>query len=170
MDFTEVYNDGTIKVARSDHGWNVWARPATTTLLIRNGKIILIEDTKTGNDRWLWNCPGGMIEDGETSEQGAARECEEEVGLIPTNLEKFASIKTDFPDTFVDYYIGSNLVQGKRAPWVEAKLENVGNVKEYSWNELYQFAINYQLRDPRFVVAILLLSKQENLLKSHGLL
>lgn len=59
---------------------------------------------------------------------------------------------------------------GKRAPWVEAKLEDIGQVKEHTWDELYQFAINYQLRDPRLVVAILLLAKQTKLLQSYGLL
>lgn len=169
-EFKTVYDDGTIRVTRSEHGWGVWARPATTTLLVRDGKIILIEDKKTKNDRWLWNCPGGMIDTGETSEQGAARECEEEVGLIPTKLEKFATIETDFPDSYVDYYIGTGLKQGKQAPWVIAKLENIGNIKDHTREELYQFAINYQLRDPRLVVAVLLLAKQKDLLKSYGLI
>jgi len=169
-EYKEVYNDGTMRLTRSEHGWGLQMPPAATTLLVRNGKVILIEDKKTENDRWLWNCPGGMIEGDETTEQAAARECQEEVGLIPTKLEKFASIKTDFPNTYVDYFIGSELEQGKRAPWVEAGLENIGQVKEHTWDELYDFAINYQLRDPRFVVAILLLTKQPKLLKSYGLL
>ncbi len=170
MDFKEVYNDGTIKVTRSEHGWGLWARPAVSTLLVKDNRIVLIEDKKTEQDRWLWNCPGGMIEEGESSEQAAARECEEEVGLIPTKLEKFATVQTDFPDTSVDYYLGSELKQGLRASWVESKLEDIGNIKEHSWDELYQFALNYELRDPRLVVAILLLSKQEKLLKSYQLI
>lgn len=170
MDFKEVYNDGTIKVTRSEHGWGLWARPAVATLLVKDKKIVLIEDKKTEQDRWLWNCPGGMIEEGESSEQAAARECEEEVGLIPTKLEKFTTIQTDFPDTSVDYYIGSELEKGRRASWVESKLEDIGNIKEHSWDELYQFALNYELRDPRLVVAILLLSKQEKLLKFYQLI
>lgn len=170
MDYKEVYNDGTIRLTRSEHGWGMQMPPAATTLLVRDGKIILIEDKKTEQDRWLWNCPGGMIEPGETTEQAAARECEEEVGIIPMRLEKFASIETDFPYTYVDYYIGTELKEGKRAPWVEAKLENIGEVKEHTWEEVYQFAVNYQLRDPRFVVAILLLAKQTELLQSYGLI
>ena len=167
MDFKEVYNDGTIRVTRSEHGWGVRVRPAVATLLVRNRKIILIEDKKSEKDHWLWNCPGGMIEEVETSEQAAARECEEEVGLIPTKLEKFTTIKTDFPDTYVDYYIGTKLEQGKKANWIE---EDIGEIKEHTWDELYQFAVNYQLRDPRLIVAILLLAKQTELLQSHGLI
>lgn len=37
-------------------------------------------------DRDLWNFPGGMTELGETEEQAAIREVEEETGLIPKNL------------------------------------------------------------------------------------
>ncbi len=168
--YKEVYNDGTIRLTHSEHGWGMQMPPAATTLLVSNNKIILIEDKKTEKDRWFWDCPGGMVEAGETTEQAAARECEEETGFIPTTLEKFACIETDFPSTHVDYFIGSRLKQGKRAPWVEAKLENIGQIKEHTWKELYEFAINYQLRDPRFVVAVLLLSKQPELLKSYGLL
>ncbi len=112
--YKEVYNDGTIRLTHSEHGWGMQMPPAATTLLVSNNKIILIEDKKTEKDRWLWNCPGGMVEAGETTEQAAARECEEETGFIPTTLEKFASIETDFPSTYVDYFIGSRLKQGKR--------------------------------------------------------
>jgi 8-oxo-dGTP pyrophosphatase MutT (NUDIX family) len=168
--FKEVYNDGTIRLTRSEHGWGMQMPPAATTLLVRNGKIILIEDKKTEHDRWLWNCPGGMVENDETTEQAAARECEEETGIIPTKLDKFATIATDFPNTYVDYFIGSELIKGKKAPWVEAKQENIGQMREHTWDELYEFAKNYQLRDPRLVVAILLLAMQTDLLKSHGLI
>ena len=169
-EYREVYNDGTIRLIRSEHGWGMQMPPAATTLPVRNGKIILIQDKKTTNDRWLWNCPGGMVVANETTEQAASRECEEEIGIIPTKLEKFASIKTDFPATYVDYFIGSELREGKIAPWVEAKLENIGEMKEHTWEEIYEFAVNYQLRDPRFVVAVLLLSKQTELLRSYQLL
>jgi len=111
-----------------------------------------------------------MIEPGEATEQAAARECEEEVGLIPMKLEKFATVQTDFPDTFVDYYLGSELRDGQRAQWVIDRQEDIGSVKEHTWPELYEFAINYQLRDPRLVVAILLLAKQKELLRSYGLM
>lgn len=40
----------------------------------------------------------------------------------------------------------------------------------FLWAELYEFATNYQLRDPRFVVAILLLAKQTDLLKKYELI
>lgn len=171
MDFKEVYNDGTIKVSRSEHGWNVWARPAVATLMVEDGKIVLIEDKKTENDRWLWNVPGGMIEPGESSEDAARRECEEETSIIPEKIELFTSIDTDFPETRVDFYIGSNFKQGNFAPWIanNSGTENIGEIKKHSWSELYDFAINYKLRDPRLVIAILLLAQRKDILEKYNL-
>ncbi len=167
MTYKQVYDDGTIKLSRSEHGWHLWARPAVTTLLVRDGKIVVIHEKKDSTGRWVWNCPGGMIEQNETSEQAAARECEEEVGLIPQKLEKFTTVQTDFPDTFVDFYIGSDLKSGQKADWIE---EEIGKVQEQSWDEMYQMAINAKFNDPRLVVAILLLSNQQDILRKHELI
>lgn len=169
-EFKEVYNDGTMRLTRSEHGWGFEMPPAATTLLVRDGKVILIEDKKTDSDHWLWNAPGGMVEPREATEQAAVREAEEETGLIPARVELFASVPTDFPNTRVDYFIGSDLRQGEQAPWVKAKLENIGRIQEFTWPELYEFALNYQLRDPRFCVAILLLARQPKILQAYGLI
>jgi mutator protein MutT len=169
-EFREVYNDGTMRLLRSEHGWRFEMPPAATTLMVREGKLILIQDKKTDNDHWLWSFPGGMIEKGETTEQAAARECEEETGLIPTTLEMFASVPTDFPGTRVDYFIGSDLQQGQQAPWVATGSENIGLIQEFTWPEVYDFALHYQLRDPRLVVAVLLLANQPEVLKKYRLI
>jgi 8-oxo-dGTP pyrophosphatase MutT (NUDIX family) len=108
-----------------------------------------------------------MIEPGESSEEAAARECQEEVGLIPRKLYKFAAITTDFPDTFVDFYIGSDIISGTKANWAE---EKIGKIEHFTWPEIYQMAIDTKFDDPRLVVAILQLAKQEQLLKAHALI
>lgn len=166
MAYKQVYDDGTIKIERSEHGWHLLTRPAVTTLIVRNGKIIVIYEKKNSTGRWVWNCPGGMIEKGESSKQAAARECEEEIGVIPQRLEKFATIQTDFPDTHIDYYLGSELKQGQKANWVE---EKIGKVQERPWGEIYQMALNCEFNDPRLGAAILQLGKQLEILKDFGL-
>jgi mutator protein MutT len=167
MDYEQTYDDGTIKISRSKHGWHLWARPAVTTLLVKNSEIIVIHEQKNSTKRWIYNCPGGMIEPGETSKQAAARECEEEVGLVPRKLEKFATIQTDFPDTFVDFYIGSDIISGTKADWVE---ENIDKIEWHSWPDIYQMAVNTDFGDPRLVTALLQLAKQDSLLKAHALI
>lgn len=171
MDYKQVYDDGTVTLSRSDHGWHLVTRPAVTTLLVTEAnKIIVIKEKKDSTQRWVVNCPGGMIEPGEDSVRAAARECEEELGLIPTRLEKFTTIMTDFPDTFNDYYLGSDLEQGEKAPWIDQGSEEIEPPKEFSWPEVYEMAMNTEFSDPRLVVAILQLAKMPDVLLSFGLI
>lgn len=165
MNYNKVYDDGTIKIERSEYGWHLWTRPAVTVLLVRNNKIIAIHEKKDSTGRWVLNCPGGMIDEGELSEVAARREAEEEIGLIPQKLEKFTTIQTDFPDTYVDY-LGSDLKSCIKRSWSG---EEIDEIHEYTWSEIYQMALGCKFNDPRLVVAILQLSKNEDFLKSHGL-
>lgn len=170
-EYKNVYDDGTIKLDRSEHGWHLWTQPAVTVLLVtENHKIIVIKEKKSSTGRWVVNCPGGMIESSDaTSADAAAREAEEEVGLIPTRLEKFATVQTDFPDTYVDFYLGGDLRQGQKAPWVTAGEEEIESAQEYTWDEVYEMALATQFHDPRLCVAVLQLNRQPELLRSFGL-
>ena len=47
------------------------------------GKIILIRQYRYTIDRWIWELPAGSLKPGEDPDQAAARECEEEIGLVP---------------------------------------------------------------------------------------
>jgi ADP-ribose pyrophosphatase len=55
------------------------------------GQIILIRQYRASIGRETWELPAGGIESGETEEQAARRECEEEVGLVPNALERLGS-------------------------------------------------------------------------------
>lgn len=58
------------------------ARPvlAASVAAFRDGKVLLATRTKPPADQ-LWSLPGGKVEAGETLEQAALRELEEEVGV-----------------------------------------------------------------------------------------
>lgn len=53
---------------------------AASVAVFRDGKVLLATRTKPPADR-LWSLPGGKVEAGETLEQAALRELEEEVGV-----------------------------------------------------------------------------------------
>jgi len=52
------------------------------------GSIILIRQYRYTIDRWIWELPAGSLKRHEDPDQAAARECEEEIGLVPGKLTR----------------------------------------------------------------------------------
>jgi ADP-ribose pyrophosphatase len=55
------------------------------------GQVILIRQYRASIARETWELPAGGIEPGETEEQAARRECEEEAVLVPHALERLGA-------------------------------------------------------------------------------
>ena len=49
--------------------------------------VVLIRQYRYSLDRWIWELPAGSLDAGEDPAAAAARECEEEIGLIPGRVE-----------------------------------------------------------------------------------
>jgi ADP-ribose pyrophosphatase len=52
------------------------------------GSIILIRQYRYAIDRWIWELPAGTLKPGEDPAAAAARECEEEIGLVPGRVTR----------------------------------------------------------------------------------
>ncbi|MCX6744376.1 MAG: 8-oxo-dGTP diphosphatase [Candidatus Parcubacteria bacterium] len=67
----------------------------TTTLcyLLNNQNQVLLIMKKKGFGQGRWNGPGGKVKPGETPEQAAMREVEEETGYKPANLTNLGYIE-----------------------------------------------------------------------------
>jgi 8-oxo-dGTP pyrophosphatase MutT (NUDIX family) len=73
-------------------------RTATLCLLVKDDKICLgIKKRKLGKDKY--NGFGGMQEAGETVEQAALRELNEEAGVLAIDYQKVAEMYYHFPAT-----------------------------------------------------------------------
>ena len=57
-----------------------WPRAGASAVLFRGAAVLLVE-RGSGPSEGLWSLPGGSIEAGETAEEAARREVEEETGL-----------------------------------------------------------------------------------------
>jgi len=55
--------------------------------LVDSTHIVLIRQYRYALGRWIWELPAGSLEPGEDPVAAAARECEEEIGLVPTVVE-----------------------------------------------------------------------------------
>jgi 8-oxo-dGTP diphosphatase len=59
----------------------------TTLLFLVRDRQILLARKKRGHGVGKWNGTGGKLEPGETPEQAAVRECHEEIGVTPIQIE-----------------------------------------------------------------------------------
>ena len=56
------------------------------------GHIILIRQFRYAVNRWLWELPAGSVDEGETPEEAARRECHEEIGQVPDTVVRLGSM------------------------------------------------------------------------------
>jgi ADP-ribose pyrophosphatase len=78
-----------------------------------DGRVILIRQYRASVDRELWELPAGSLNPGETPEDGAARECEEEIRLVPRSLERIRGLfpAPGFCDEELIFFRASKLEQ-----------------------------------------------------------
>ncbi len=76
-----------------------------------DGRVILIRQYRASLDRMIWEIPAGRVDDGEQPDAAAARECEEEIGLVPGTLERIRGLypTPGFCDEELIFYRVSNL-------------------------------------------------------------
>lgn len=71
-------------------------RQASLCLLVREGEVLLARK-KRGFGLGKWNGVGGKPEPGETIDETAIRETEEEIGVTPLGLRRMATLDFFFP-------------------------------------------------------------------------
>jgi 8-oxo-dGTP diphosphatase len=84
------------------------------SVLIKNGDRILLEERDKDPGNGAWKAPGGHMEFGETPEETAIREVEEEVGIKMRDL-KFRTLTNDVFEDGSKHYI---------TIWMEANYES----------------------------------------------
>ena len=57
-----------------------------------DGRLLLVHQYRHPAGRMLWELPAGSLEAGEQPETAAARECQEELGLIPARLDRLHTL------------------------------------------------------------------------------
>jgi ADP-ribose pyrophosphatase len=55
-------------------------------------RIVLIRQYRYAADQWLWELPAGSRGPGEAPETAASRECHEEIGRIPGQVERLGTL------------------------------------------------------------------------------
>jgi 8-oxo-dGTP pyrophosphatase MutT (NUDIX family) len=70
-------------------------RHAPSVVLIpieEDGRVVLIQQYRAPLDRLTWEFPAGRVDPGESAEDAARRECEEEIGRVPQRLDRIRAL------------------------------------------------------------------------------
>jgi ADP-ribose pyrophosphatase len=67
-------------------------RPSVVLIPVKDdGQIVMIRQYRHALKRDIWELPAGNVDAGETPQIAAARECEEEIGQVPTRVERLGA-------------------------------------------------------------------------------
>ena len=94
-------------------------RKAVRTFLFQGDKVMAIR-YKNGNQKGYLDIPGGMIEDGETSEEAAVREFREETGITISDIKSVGRLVVEYLDRVFDFeLLVGNFYQGEAGNFLE---------------------------------------------------
>lgn len=144
----------TLEIVR--HEGSVVLLPVTD-----DGKLLLVRQYRHAVGRFLWELPAGSLESGEDPEAAAVRECHEELGLIPSRVER---LQTLFPTPgFCTEAMTYFQVSGLRAPGPgdspahQDEDESI-DVGAYTVDEIGALIVSGDIADLKTVAGVWLLS------------
>lgn len=81
-----------------------------------DGTVVLVRQYRHPAVRYLLEAPAGTLADREAPEAGAARELEEELGLVAARLEKLSEffVSPGFLEEKMHVYLATGLTEGKQ--------------------------------------------------------
>jgi ADP-ribose pyrophosphatase len=118
-----------------------------------DGRVVLVRQYRYTVQAAVWELPAGRLDPGETPEQGARRELEEEVGLRAGRLEKLAEFWTTpgFCDEGMHVYRATELLDVPARPEPDERIE----VLTTSLAEARGMIARGEVREGKTLVALL---------------
>lgn len=125
---------------------------AAVVPVFSNRDVLLVEQFRYPMQRSLLELPAGKIDPGETPEETAARELEEEVGFRAGRLEKLAAFYTTpgFCNELLHLFVARDLQPGRSGGDEDEEL----SVHRYSPNELERLVRSGKIVDAKTLIGL----------------
>lgn len=151
LDVDEVEEPGGVRAVREvvRHRGSVAALPVHA-----DGRMVLVRQYRYPVDALVWELPAGRLDPGESVEDAARREMEEEVGLRPGRLEALAVFYTTpgFCDEAMHLFRASDLQSVPARPEADERIE----AREFTRAEVREMIRRGELREGKTLVALLM--------------
>lgn len=117
-------------------------------------RVTLIRQWRHAAGGWLWECPAGTLNPGETPEQCARREVVEEAGVEAGRLDYAGLIYTapGFCDEKIHIFIARDL---RTAPTERDEDEVIVEVKAVPWSACMEMVARHEIQDAKTLAGLL---------------
>ena len=122
-------------------------------------RIILIRQYRYTIDRWIWELPAGSLKPGEDPDVAAARECEEEIGLVPGSVRRMRSFypTPGFCDEEMIFYRCTDLQQPSADSTAQKDEDEDLEPRTFTLDEARRLVIEGEIVDLKTAVGLTLL-------------
>jgi ADP-ribose pyrophosphatase len=151
LDVDEVEEPGGVRATREV----VRHQGSVATLAVDEaGRVALVRQYRYAVDEPIWELPAGRLDPGETPEEGAARELEEEAGLRPGHMERIAFFYTTpgFCDERMSVFRASGLRTVDTRPDEDERIE----LRWFTTGQLAAMIEAGEIREGKTLVAVLM--------------
>jgi ADP-ribose pyrophosphatase len=151
LDVDEVEEPGGVQAPREV----VRQRGSVAALPVHDdGRIVLVRQYRYAVDDHVWELPAGRVDPGETPDEGARRELEEEVGLRPRSLEPLLVFWTTpgFCDEVMHLYRATDLESVPARPEADERIESA----TFTLDQAHEMIRRGKIREGKTLVALLL--------------
>ncbi len=128
--------------------------PGSVSILPVDGdRVFLIRQYRYPLDDYIWEIPAGTLEEGESPEECAARELEEETGLKAGRLERMfeAYLVPGYGTEKMHFFLATDLTRGEMHPEPSERIE----VHELSIDRAIDMIKSNEISDVKTVAALL---------------
>jgi len=116
-------------------------------------RVVLIRQFRHAAEDFIWEVPAGRLDAGETPEQCAARELEEEVGMRAGTLERLTTIYTTpgFTDERIHLFLATDLEAGRQ----QRESDEFMEVETRAWSAVMAMMRQGQIMDAKTLVSLM---------------
>jgi ADP-ribose pyrophosphatase len=145
---------GELKVEIVRHPGSVVLLPVTAT-----GEIVLVRQYRHAIGRRAWELPAGSLKPGEEPEKAAARECHEEIGLVPAGLRKVGAFfpTPGYCDEEMNFYVATGLREPTADERAEPDDDEDLEVRAFGRQAIAQMIASGEIIDLKTVAGLALL-------------
>ncbi len=120
--------------------------------ILPDGRLIFVRQYRHAYREMLLEIPAGILEDGESPEEGVARELEEETGFKGGNIEFLCKMypTVGFCDEIIHLYIATELTEGVQHLDADEFVE----VETYTLDEALAMIANGEIKDGKTILTV----------------